>query len=250
MIIDTSISDKTSGKFEAVAGSPRILVVDDSVSICFSIATALQREGYEVDVALNGQEALDKVRTFRPHCLILDVVLPDMSGYAVCRHVRKSMSENRGRIILISTKDAPLDVNYGLRQGADRYLPKPFTASTLLQTVRELIPGPKRAAPVTSASTPQVQVKPVLSELIPRRVLGKDALRTRNPFAPSPLARDKQASRLYAVIDGKKTVAQLSVVTRLETKEITRALQVLLKENYIQIYEASGKLVESSKILS
>ncbi len=114
---------------------PRVLVVDDSASTCLSIASALQQRGYDVDIALNGQDGFTKTLTFHPHCLILDVILPDVSGYTVCRHVRQQLGQRLPHIILISSKDAPLDQYYGLRQGADCYLPKPFTEETLLQAV-------------------------------------------------------------------------------------------------------------------
>src|SRR2546428_12553625 len=96
---------------------PRILVVDDSPTTCLFIAATLEQAGYDVEVALKGQEGLAKVTMYQPYCLILDVMLPDISGYAVCRHAQQRMLEHTLYIILISAKNASLDQSYGLRQG-------------------------------------------------------------------------------------------------------------------------------------
>ena len=223
---------------------PRVLVVDDSASTCLSIASALQQRGYDVDIALNGQDGFTKALTFYPHCLILDVILPDVSGYTVCRHVRQQLGQQLPHIILISSKDAPLDQYYGLRQGADRYLPKPFSEETLLQAVWEGVPAAVRqAVPPPLPCTPP---RPALSELIPRRIPNTETMRSRSPFAPSPITGDERARRLYVAIDGRKTVAELAAMTGLEKKDISQAVRVLLQEHYIELYDAAGQFVETT----
>ncbi len=220
-----------------------MLVVDDSASTCLSIASALQQRGYDVDIALNGQDGFTKALTFYPHCLILDVILPDVSGYTVCRHVRQQLGQQLPHIILISSKDAPLDQYYGLRQGADRYLPKPFSEETLLQAVWEGVPAAVRqAVPPPLPCTPP---RPALSELIPRRIPNTETMRSRSPFAPSPITGDERARRLYVAIDGRKTVAELAAMTGLEKKDIFQGLHVLLQEHYIELYDAAGQFVET-----
>ena len=223
---------------------PRVLVVDDSASTCLSIASALQQRGYDVDIALNGQDGFTKTLTFHPHCLILDVILPDVSGYMVCRHVRQQLGQRLPHIILISSKDAPLDQYYGLRQGADCYLPKPFTEETLLQAVWEGVPAAVRQAvpPPLSCTPPH----PALRELIPRRIPNTETMRSRSPFAPSPITGDERARRLYVAIDGRRTVAELAAMTGLETKDISQGLRVLLEEHYIELYDAAGQFVETT----
>jgi DNA-binding response OmpR family regulator len=205
---------------------PRVLVVDDSASTSLLIASALQQRGYDVDIALNGQDGLTKVMTFHPHCLILDVLLPGINGYMVCRHVRQNLRQQKVHIILISTKDAPIDQHYGLRQGADRYLPKPFTAETLLQAVWEGIPQAVRGAvsPPLSRTPPQ---RPAWWGFIPRRVPNPETMRTSSPFARSAVTRDELAHRLYVAIDGRKTVAELAAMTGLEMKAVSKVLRVL-----------------------
>ena len=133
---------------------PSVLVVDDSPTTCLFIASTLEQAGYDVDVALKGQEGLAKIAAFHPYCLILDVMLPDISGYAVCRQVQQSILEHQIYVILISAKNAPLDQSYGLRQGANRYLPKPFTAENLVQAVWEGVPGHLRQTVLPSVSRP------------------------------------------------------------------------------------------------
>ncbi|HEU0002016.1 MAG TPA: response regulator [Ktedonobacteraceae bacterium] len=226
---------------------PRVLVVDDSPTTCLFVASTLEQAGFEVEIALKGREGLARIMRYQPYCLVLDVMLPDMSGYAVCRQVQQSMLKNSIYIILISAKNAPLDQRYGLSQGANRYLPKPFTAGELVQAVWEGVPEPlRRIVPSTLAATPQADAPPALSELLPRRVSNRGAMRTNSPFARTPAIKDDQASRLYSAIDGKKTLADLVAMTGLEAKAVTAATRVLIKEKYIQLYDVAGQPVEKT----
>ena len=226
---------------------PRVLVVDDSPTTCLFIAATLEQAGYQMEIALSGQEGLAKVARFQPYCLILDVVLPDISGYAICRYIQQSMPHNALYIILISTKNTPFDQSYGLRQGAHRYLPKPFTAEELVQAVREGVPQPlSQSVRPRFSSTPQECAPPALPELMPRRVVNQGAMRTSSPFARTPAIEDEQTHRLYTAIDGRRTLADLAAVTGLEAKTITGAIRALLKEDHIRMYDAEGQLVESA----
>ena len=226
---------------------PRVLVVDDSPTTCLFVASTLEQAGYHIEFALNGQEALTKITRFQPYCLILDVVLPDISGYAICRHLQQHMPRNTIYIILISAKNAPFDQSYGLSQGAHRYLPKPFTAEALVQTVREGVPTPlHQSIRSTLSSTPQENVPPALLELMPRRLNNSVAMRTSSPFARTPAIEDDRANQLYAAIDGKKTLSELAAVTGLEAKTVTGAIRALLKEKRIRMYDGAGQPVESA----
>ncbi|HZU00555.1 MAG TPA: response regulator [Ktedonobacteraceae bacterium] len=226
---------------------PRVLVVDDSASTCLLIASALQQKGYDVKIAHNGQDGLTKTIIFQPHCLILDVLLPGMSGYTVCRQVRQRLGQRLPHIILISTKDTALDQHYGLHQGADRYLPKPFTEETLLQAVWEGVPATvRRAISPPLSSTPTL--RPALWELVPQRIANREAMRTSSPFARSAATTDERARRLYVAIDGRKTVAELAAVTGLETKDVSKLLRVLLQDHCIELQDAEGQLVETALV--
>jgi DNA-binding response OmpR family regulator len=242
---------ETGRKIGIAMRGPTVLVVDDSASTCLFIATALQQAGYEVDIALNGEEGLARIIKFRPRCLILDALLPDISGYALCRHVRQSMPGYRVPIILISSRRAPLDKIYGLRQGADRYLPKPLSAETLIQVVWEVIPEALRGEVLPALPFAQQQRTDLtLSKLIPRRVASREAMRTTSPFARSTVLVDEQTRRLYSAIDGRKTITELAAITESETSETFRVLGVLLRENSIQIYDSAGGLVDNDFFLS
>jgi DNA-binding response OmpR family regulator len=122
-----------------VPNAAKVLVIDDSATICLIMARALQRAGYQVITASNGNDGLTKALQERPHCVVLDVVLPGISGYGLCRQLRALDPNHNLSIIMVSTKNTRLDRSWGLRQGADRYLPKPFSEEMLVQTVKEVI---------------------------------------------------------------------------------------------------------------
>jgi DNA-binding response OmpR family regulator len=119
--------------------APKILVVDDSWTDLSLIAAPLWENGFNVVTAVDGDEAIEKALAERPHCIVLDVVLPKQSGFQVCRRLKR-MDECRAiPIILLSGKNTPQDRQWGLQQGADVYLTKPFKNEDLLTTVRKLI---------------------------------------------------------------------------------------------------------------
>src|SRR5579872_5841224 len=105
----------------------KVLIVDDSASSSQFMSQALRRAGYQVITAADGNEGLQKTFQERPHCLVLDVVLPGVSGYGICRQLRAVDPQHTLPIIMVSSKTTRMDQTWGLRQGADRYLPKPFT---------------------------------------------------------------------------------------------------------------------------
>lgn len=118
--------------------APKVLVVDDSWTDLTLIATPLRESGFDVITAVDGEEAVEKVLRERPQCVLLDVVLPKQNGFQVCRRL-KSMEQSRHiPIILISQKNTPLDRRWGLQQGADMYITKPFSRDELLTSVRTL----------------------------------------------------------------------------------------------------------------
>ncbi|MGN7456323.1 response regulator transcription factor [Paenibacillus pasadenensis] len=113
----------------------RVLVVDDEKSIASAVAYALGREGYEVQTAQDGEEALAKVESFRPRVVVLDVMMPKLNGYEVCR--RLDGREDIG-IILLTVKNDIVDKVVGLELGADDYMTKPFEIRELLARVKAL----------------------------------------------------------------------------------------------------------------
>lgn len=118
---------------------PKILVVDDSPTSNLFMAHALGKEGYQVITAASGREGWMKALQERPQCVLLDVVLPEVNGFRLCRQLRSIDPQRTLAIILVSSKATEMDRNWGLRQGADRYLPKPFSEEALLQAVRDVL---------------------------------------------------------------------------------------------------------------
>lgn len=233
-----------------------VLIIDDSLSSCQFMALALEKVGYRVMCATDGYEGLKKAFREGPHCVILDVILPGISGFEVCRRLRASDPSHRLPIILVSTKNTPVDRSWGLRQGADQYLPKPFTAEALLQVVRDVLPEYLRPAAdlYQARGSPQgfagQERQLALQNIIPHRIEDPDLLRSSNPLDGSVIIPDRQARRLYAAVDGRQTVDELCRVTHLDMKEIHRALQILLDQHRIQLYTRDGERVDGSLFLN
>ena len=135
--------------------SQRILVVDDEPAIVDAVSYALRREGFEVDTAADGAEALQTARAAPHDVLVLDLMLPDMSGMDVCRTLR---SESDVPILMLTARDAEVDRVLGLELGADDYVTKPFSVAELVSRVRaivrrrELDRSPARRAVVRAGS--------------------------------------------------------------------------------------------------
>jgi len=114
----------------------RILVVEDEVKIASFLRRGLSYEGYEVDVAYTGQEAIFKARQGKHDLVVLDLMLPDMDGLEVCRSIR---AHSDVPILILTAKDAVSDRVAGLDSGADDYLVKPFAFDELLARIRALL---------------------------------------------------------------------------------------------------------------
>jgi two-component system response regulator RegX3 len=113
--------------------APLILVVDDEQSYRDALQVALEREGFQVDVASDGPEALQRFDQSRPALVLLDVMLPRVSGVDVCREIR---SRSRVPIIMVTARNAEIDAVVGLEVGADDYVTKPFRLRELVARVR------------------------------------------------------------------------------------------------------------------
>src|SRR5712691_805605 len=111
----------------------KILIVDDEAMIRKAIHLALEKEGYEVVEAETGGEALRRIELGKPDLILLDIMLPDVSGFDVCRDIRKAGL--RVPIIILSAKTEEIDVVVGLEIGADDYITKPFRARELLARI-------------------------------------------------------------------------------------------------------------------
>lgn len=116
--------------------SRKILVVDDEEAISLALEFLLQRAGYEVAVASEGNEALEKVVTWHPDLVLLDIMMPGKDGFEVCQAVReRSDLPRQPKIVMLTAKGREIDRTKGLAVGADDYLVKPFSTEELLERV-------------------------------------------------------------------------------------------------------------------
>jgi two-component system response regulator MprA len=115
----------------------RILVVDDDRAVRESLRRSLEFNGYQVDLASDGQQALDSVTSARPDAMVLDVMMPRLDGLQVCRRLRSTGDDLP--ILVLTARDLVSDRVAGLDAGADDYLPKPFALEELLARLRALL---------------------------------------------------------------------------------------------------------------
>ncbi len=120
----------------------RVLVVDDEDSITLSLRHLMKREGYEVSVARDGEEALAAVAASPPDLMLLDVMIPKRDGYDVCQTVKANPAWAGVKIVMVSARGRDIEVEKGLALGADAYMTKPFSTRELAQMVRDLIGAP------------------------------------------------------------------------------------------------------------
>jgi DNA-binding response OmpR family regulator len=120
--------------------APRVLVVDDEAVIRQLIAINLELEGFEVHQAVDGSDAVDKARTVDPDVVTLDVMMPGLDGWTTAQRLRADSSTSRVRIVMISARTRPADVERGRDSGADEYVTKPFDPDEVVAAVRRLVP--------------------------------------------------------------------------------------------------------------
>ena len=113
----------------------RILAVDDSPTVLEMIRTILESGGYEVITAADGSEALNTARTEAPDLIVLDVMLPKLDGYKVCRLLKYDQKYQHIPIVMLTAKAEEQSMATGIRTGADQYLTKPIEPELLLETV-------------------------------------------------------------------------------------------------------------------
>ncbi|MFI0354572.1 response regulator transcription factor [Actinomadura sp. 9N407] len=128
--------------------NPLVLIVEDEANIRDLVRTALRFHGFETGEAGNGAEALREARERRPGLILLDVMLPDLDGFEVCRRLRSGGDETP--VIFLTARDTPSDTVTGLTLGGDDYVTKPFSIDALIARVRAVLrrASPKEADPV------------------------------------------------------------------------------------------------------
>jgi two-component system OmpR family response regulator len=128
----------------------KILIIDDDARLVKNVETYLADFDYHIEGALNGMEGLEKVKTFEPDLIILDLMMPKMDGLEVCREIRK---ENQTPIIMLTARGEESDVVAGLEVGADDYLTKPFSLRVLAARVKANL----RRTATAASTTPSPQ---------------------------------------------------------------------------------------------
>ena len=117
----------------------KILIADDEPNIVASLEFLMRQKGHTVRVARAGDEALAAVDEFAPDLILLDVMMPRMSGYDVCQKVRENSAWDGIKIIMLSAKGRDIEVTKGMAVGADRYVTKPFSTKDLMATIQQML---------------------------------------------------------------------------------------------------------------
>src|SRR5512142_2140559 len=120
-------------------GKARLLVVEDDIDIGNMLKIYFGGMEYDVDVAVRGSDALEKTKHQMPHLIVLDIMLPDIDGYEVCRNLRQNMRTSHIPVIFLTQKDERSDKLAGLELGADDYITKPFDIEELKLRVQRAI---------------------------------------------------------------------------------------------------------------
>jgi DNA-binding response OmpR family regulator len=113
----------------------KILVVDDSPTQMKLATSCLETQGYRLITAVDGEEALRKAASEQPDLIVLDVILPGQNGFQICRTLKTSAETKNIPVVMLTSKNQDSDRFWGMRQGADAYVTKPFVEAELLTTV-------------------------------------------------------------------------------------------------------------------
>ena len=117
----------------------KILIVDDEPNIVISLEFLMKKEGFEVAIANDGEDALAKVDSFGPDLVLLDVMMPRKSGFEVCEALRADPVKSSLKIVMLTAKGRDTEVAKGLAIGADAYMTKPFSTKELLAMVKAML---------------------------------------------------------------------------------------------------------------
>ena len=117
----------------------KVLIADDEPNIVTALEFLLQRNGYEVYIARNGDEALELVEQHQPDLVLLDVMMPLKSGYEVCQRMRERTDWRHIKIIMLTAKGRDVEMSKGLSIGADLYITKPFSTQELMARINGLL---------------------------------------------------------------------------------------------------------------
>jgi len=172
----------------------KILLVDDEVLITDSLSYSLQREGFEVRSVIDGAQALKASAEFDPDLIVLDLILPDMSGFEVCRRLRATTTTP---VIMLTARSEEIDRILGLEVGADDYLAKPFSFRELLARIRATLRRVEMDRQLSQAQP--VDLRTLRLDPIARRVykLDQDLLNVLMKNAGRALSREELLAQVW-----------------------------------------------------
>ena len=119
--------------------SKEIIIVEDEPGVVAAIRFLMEQQGYRVKVAEKGEDALDLILENKPHLVLLDIMLPGMSGWEVCEHIRLNPDCGRVKIAFLTARGDEAEVARGLALGADAYITKPFNNDKLIAKIKSLL---------------------------------------------------------------------------------------------------------------
>lgn len=117
----------------------KILIVDDEPNIVLSLDYLVRKKGFTPFIARNGSEALAIAEKEKPNLVVLDIMMPDIDGYEVCKQIKAKASLEHTKIIFLSAKSRQEDIDKGLAMGADQYVTKPFSTKQIMQEIINLL---------------------------------------------------------------------------------------------------------------
>jgi len=156
-----------------------VLIVDDEKTLVKALTFNLEKEGFKVEPAYDGEEAMEKVFSLKPDIVVLDLMLPEIDGFEVCRQIRKKLEVP---IIMLTARSEDIDKVLGLELGADDYLTKPFNSRELVARIKAIL---RRSAAYEQEAKKQIQIGKLHIDLLQHRVRldGKDISLTSKEFA-------------------------------------------------------------------
>jgi DNA-binding response OmpR family regulator len=117
----------------------KVLIVDDEPNIVVSLEFLMSQQGYEIEVARDGEQALHLLDSFNPDLVLLDVMLPQKSGFEICQQIKEKPEWKHMKVVLLTAKGREADITKGLALGADEYVTKPFATKELVQKVTQIL---------------------------------------------------------------------------------------------------------------
>ena len=117
----------------------KIVVVDDDPYILMSLEFLMKKNNFNVLVARNGTEAMQILKDFLPDLVILDIMMPDVNGYEICKFIKTTKKLDHCKVVFLSAKSTEQDIKKGYELGASLYISKPFSTRTLVKQVKDLL---------------------------------------------------------------------------------------------------------------